>query len=600
MLHVHGYDRRHSPQSSLRWEAASAQEPKGWHTQHSLGEGPHCTPPPWPPRASAAHHRASEACAPPLRPRDWSCCLPFLLPTTSRTFARRSVFLLVLLLGPTGDAPMSLLRSARSRTALAMPPSPPAEEVPWSLAPATAATSIPGGVGCAQVPGAGKRAAIPDELRRQIRRPAVSTFDGKPTLSAFKEEFNPQSPRGRTSRGPSTDIFPARRSPSGLSQARRSPLAASSVPLVATSRLGASGLAASSVPPGGGDKPAPQPVPWALKGSAISLLGGLGPKPKAKDLQDANNALGFRSNDNGEFSRGRLQRAAALERGELASPPTGAGKESTHVPKKSKKDGKQLSFGAADAMMSEATSPQPRANAISIDATKPILRSLADVAIERDRLDDVVRAKATPSGDAGAPVKLVLKPLAAAAAGRALPSLQRPPLAMSKAEVDASVEALLEFAVDKHGYPLPPEEITLLRGPRDSEGRVDVVLYLHGFAVKESNRWLNPAGNGIAGSMQPAAQQAASMGMLQEGAKAVFLDAHVLADHWDAGGNLNKELIRTMGRYAPPLPPWPDPSPLKPPAPQKTASFSLTGAVCPCASQPRQRHPLVARGAGLR
>ena len=170
---------------------------------------------------------------------------------------------------------------------------------------------------------------------------------------------------------------------------------------------------------------------------------------------------------------------------------------------------------------------------------------------------------------------------------------------MSKAEVDASVESLIEFVVDKHSYPLPPEEIKLLRESRDSEGRVDVVLILHGFAVNESNRWLNPVGNGIAESMKPAALQAASMGLLKEGAKVVFLDAHPLVDHWDAGGTLDKELIRTVGRYAPPLTTWPDPSPPKPHSVTE-ASFALTDkAVCLCASQPRQRHSIFVRGARL-
>ena len=199
MLLVHDYDRRHSP-SPLRWEAASrTQEPKGWHAQHSLGVGPHCTPPPCrrarPPRTTARPRRALRR--PALA--TGAAAFPACCRRRRRTFARRSVFFLVLLLGPAGDDPMSLLgRSMRPHSPSPTAPPPP-EEVPASLASAPAATTSASTALASALGARGlKRPTISLTRRRSVSvRPALRTrSEAASSLSplASNEDHNPQSP----------------------------------------------------------------------------------------------------------------------------------------------------------------------------------------------------------------------------------------------------------------------------------------------------------------------------------------------------------------------------------------------------------------------
>ena len=149
-----------------------------------------------------------------------SCCR-----RRQRTFAHRSVFLLVLLLGPAGDGPMSLGRSMRPHSTPPTAPPPP-EEVPASLASAPAATTS---ALTALEPALGarglKRPAISPMMRRSVSvRPALRPrSEAASSLSplASKEDHNPQSPspglRGSAKQSSSgsgpmsvTDAFPAR------------------------------------------------------------------------------------------------------------------------------------------------------------------------------------------------------------------------------------------------------------------------------------------------------------------------------------------------------------------------------------------------------
>ena len=61
------------------------------------------------------------------------------------------------------------------------------------------------------------------------------------------------------------------------------------------------------------------------------------------------------------------------------------------------------------------------------------------------------------------------------------------------------------------------------------------------------------AGEGPAVAAAPGGPPSAgiSPGLLEEGAKVAFFDVHVTADHWAAGGSLDKEKMQTMATYAP-------------------------------------------------
>ena len=77
----------------------------------------------------------------------------------------------------------------------------------------------------------------------------------------------------------------------------------------------------------------PLPPGWAERGTARRLLSELGQNPSVAAVQGANKILGFRANDTKQRSINRLQRAAAIEGGEMRSPPTERGKTSQHVPR---------------------------------------------------------------------------------------------------------------------------------------------------------------------------------------------------------------------------------------------------------------------------
>ena len=347
----------------------------------------------------------------------------------------------------------------------------------------------------------------------------------------------------------------------------------------------------------------PVPVPWAEKGSAIVMLETLGPTAKLPDVQAANRALGFRPRDATKYSMGRLQRAAAWERGEPASPPTGAGKESAHVPRVSKKGGKQLTFdgsASSDASASQPTAASPQQSSIPIEEMPALLRSFADSQAVLDAPIIEVRAAATPSGDPERPVSLqltrVTSPNAASPiASKALPRMQRPPLSEAqRLKVNDDVGALISV-LHEHGYQLPPAELKLLETSRDDDGRVDCVLVVDGFPVHPENRWANVSGRGVCESMQPGIVQAAALGLVEEGAKAVFIDIHPRCDHWAAGGSLDKDLIAKMSRHALlEMPPCPTPLPTSLPIPLPTPATS------PCSGRLIHAipfaHEVIARG----
>ena len=236
-----------------------------------------------------------------------------------------------------------------------------------------------------------------------------------------------------------------------------------------------------------------------------------------------------------------------------ASHPTGAGKESAHVPKASEKDEKRLSFEGADSSDTSASQP-----AWTPDEMKPVLRSFADAAVQRDACGDAP-AQAASRPTEGAEGKSTIQPeLNAPTPGITapcpLPPFQPPPLSdATGAKVDAAVDELLSY-VDEEAYPLPKDERHLLKHSRDANGRVDVQVIIHGFSVHPENRWVCRAGNGVAESMKPATLQAASLGGLEEGAKVVFLDIHLEADHWKAGGSLKKWKMDKMARHTNPKP----------------------------------------------